>query len=358
MSESAIIHSFAGTTDWLAHLKRYSRDALRFSHAAHSMGVWTDDTANSTVTWAQGGPLGRVPGLRCDSARGQFWFGLSDWSGLHPALVVERNDIPASVRCGLMESVTQVLIGQLQRLVGGPVSVVAVETESDRLQQELPLCAGFTWAGPAGDGSRLVQAQFRATVAMLDRAESLAALANAGSPLLAELPMHLPVLAGVSRLTITQFRSLRVGDVLRPSPPIAVDQPLRVEVPLGRQAGRRLRARVTQQSLILENLMNARIDPPPVAATDLDSVAKELPLDLDDVDLEVAIEIGQLNVTVGQLSNLKPGQALALARGINPAAVRLTVKNQMVATGELVAVGDEFAVMIKSLGGSRRGQSA
>lgn len=358
MSELTVINAFAGSTDWLKSIKQYSRNAFRFAQAAHAMGQWSDEKSGSQLNWGRGGPLGAAAGLVCDGARGRFWFGLSDWSALHPALAVERDDIPAQIRAGLMESAAQQLIGQLQHLVGGPVAVVRPAIDSDALTHELALAAHFEWDSAALSGSGPVQGLLRTTISMLDRAEALAAVAVVSPGLLASLPVYLPVQAGISRLSVSQFQSLRIGDVLRPTPPIAVDQPLRVEVPLGRHSSRRLRARVTQQSLILESYVNARIDPPPVTAAVPDAADSEEPLDLGDVDLEVAIEIGQLNATVGQLSSLKPGQALPLARGINPASVRLTVRNQVVATGELVAVGDEFAVMIKSLGGSRRGQSA
>lgn len=66
--------------------------------------------------------------------------------------------------------------------------------------------------------------------------------------------------------------------------------------------------------------------------------------------LQVSIEaiLGGGQVTIGELNALQPGETLSLdARLADPVEIRLN--GVAIATGELVAVGDNFAVRIATI---------
>ncbi|WP_347556980.1 type III secretion system cytoplasmic ring protein SctQ [Robbsia sp. KACC 23696] len=67
---------------------------------------------------------------------------------------------------------------------------------------------------------------------------------------------------------------------------------------------------------------------------------------LNDVDLMVHIEIGCVAMPAAELARVRPGYILTLPEKISNAAVNLVVSGRTVATGELVAVGDQLGVRV------------
>jgi type III secretion system YscQ/HrcQ family protein len=70
---------------------------------------------------------------------------------------------------------------------------------------------------------------------------------------------------------------------------------------------------------------------------------------IEDIPLSVIVQLAEVQMTVGELSSLQPGNLLKL--DIQPENdVALVVNNRVFAMGELVAIGDHVGVRIKQLG--------
>jgi flagellar motor switch protein FliN/FliY len=65
----------------------------------------------------------------------------------------------------------------------------------------------------------------------------------------------------------------------------------------------------------------------------------------DSVDLQVEVFVGETQLTIGELNRLKDGAVLRLSATLAD-PVELRVNGARIARGELVAVGDQFAVRI------------
>ncbi len=63
------------------------------------------------------------------------------------------------------------------------------------------------------------------------------------------------------------------------------------------------------------------------------------------ITVECTVRIGTLNLTINELRQLKKGQVLSLEQKTDT-PVELLVHNQIIATGELLCVGDHFAIRI------------
>lgn len=70
---------------------------------------------------------------------------------------------------------------------------------------------------------------------------------------------------------------------------------------------------------------------------------------LDNLEIELGAYIGDAKLTLAELNDLKPDTVLRLDRGLNE-LVELQLNGVTVATGELVAVGDQFGVRINEIG--------
>lgn len=69
---------------------------------------------------------------------------------------------------------------------------------------------------------------------------------------------------------------------------------------------------------------------------------------IDGLPVRVEAILGAANVKVGELSNLKPGDVLPLENLLgDPVSLRLNGKT--IAYGELVSMGDNFAIRIQAI---------
>ncbi|MGI4859174.1 MAG: type III secretion system cytoplasmic ring protein SctQ [Janthinobacterium lividum] len=71
---------------------------------------------------------------------------------------------------------------------------------------------------------------------------------------------------------------------------------------------------------------------------------------LDGVDLMVHLELGCIAMAAAELARVRPGDILTLPERISHATVNLVVSGRTVATGELVAVGDQLGVRVHRSG--------
>ena len=74
-----------------------------------------------------------------------------------------------------------------------------------------------------------------------------------------------------------------------------------------------------------------------------DTAARELPV-------QVAFDIGQIELSVGEMSSLQPGYVFALPTHLEGANVTLRANGRVAGRGEVVAVGDTLGVRLLSWG--------
>ncbi|PCK07602.1 MAG: flagellar motor switch protein FliN [Alteromonadaceae bacterium] len=63
------------------------------------------------------------------------------------------------------------------------------------------------------------------------------------------------------------------------------------------------------------------------------------------ISVEVAVQVGSLNISLDQLFSMKSGEVLKMNESLNT-PVTLLIDNKAVAKGALVAVDDNFGVQI------------
>lgn len=87
-----------------------------------------------------------------------------------------------------------------------------------------------------------------------------------------------------------------------------------------------------------------------IAPADLaDSAARSLAARMiDDVEVEIEAFVGDTRMTVAELGALRPDGVVVLDAPLNQ-AVELRLKGATIARGELVAVGDKFAVRLTEI---------
>jgi type III secretion protein Q len=100
--------------------------------------------------------------------------------------------------------------------------------------------------------------------------------------------------------------------------------------------------RITVQS-IGDPVMTPSHTAAPATAED----ATNLPLDrLDALEVSLRFEVGELQVSLGELKTLKPGHVFDLGQPLNRCVVRVLAHGNVLGKGHLVAVGDRLGVRI------------
>lgn len=67
-----------------------------------------------------------------------------------------------------------------------------------------------------------------------------------------------------------------------------------------------------------------------------------------DVPVTLTVELGRVNLTMGRLADLKPGDVVELSRH-SRAPVELTSNGRLVARGELILIDTELGVRVTSV---------
>ncbi len=81
----------------------------------------------------------------------------------------------------------------------------------------------------------------------------------------------------------------------------------------------------------------------------VDSAVRSRELDLlGDVDLQVTVQLGAVNMTVRELLSLEDGSVLELDRAAG-AAVDVLVNGRLVARGDVVVIDEELGVRITEI---------
>lgn len=166
-----------------------------------------------------------------------------------------------------------------------------------------------------------------------------------------ELPAAVSLRLRIEPLPFADWSSLRPGDVIvvgrRSRLPAVEAQASGLAWPLAADPGgwriagapRHLPNRVAQEAPSMNEYATPAADASDANATDPDTLARQLPVD-------VAFEIGRSELRVGELSALQPGYVFPLAGPLEGANVTIRANGQAVGHGEVVAVGDTLGVRL------------
>lgn len=300
---------------------------------------WSIGEAGEQLRWGGVPSNGNMTGLRCNSPVGVVWIGLNDWAVLKDVLVIDRPDIPENIRLGLMESVAQPLIAALARLIGWPMACQEVCDADDLPEPCTAIRAPFTWMDSTG--AKLTSGLVCGPVELLQRASRLR-VPDSHLPLDRNLPAALMLDVGECELTIEEIRSLREGDMLRPIQRIQANTAVTV-CARSRFGAISFAALVHKNRIRIENRMKVAMAN---SADEQPMIQRE---ELRALPLKVKFELGAMQMTVGELSDLRSGQVIELNQDLNSAAIDVTVDGRLFARGELVAIGEELAIQITQM---------
>lgn len=158
---------------------------------------------------------------------------------------------------------------------------------------------------------------------------------------------------GASRLQLQEVRAIAAGDIVGIEHWRSQGPGLHCIASLvrahERSRGPRIHAlaegsRITVQSL--GGAPMAHAESPAAAAPDDGS---SLPLDrLDALEVTLRFEVGELELTLGELKTLKPGHVFELSQPLNRSAVRILAHGNLLGNGHLVAVGERLGVRVST----------
>jgi type III secretion protein Q len=160
-----------------------------------------------------------------------------------------------------------------------------------------------------------------------------------------ELRMPIAFELGSTTLRLDEMRGIRAGDI------VSVDRwqsKGRAVVVRGIVAGHGSTwVALAEGSKIEVQAMNDLTITPLREADDKAQGNAALPLDrLDALEVTLRFEVGDLEVSLGELKSIGPGHVFDLAQPLNRSEVRVLAHGNLLGKGHLVAVGDRLGVRI------------
>jgi type III secretion system YscQ/HrcQ family protein len=328
----------------LAALPQLSSTAVQWRNRAYACApcLLSDERI---FVWQDAGAFTPVGELVCTVGDGELAIACDSLARIEPRLEGLEHFVPTETCAALVEHALAPLLAQIERWLGTPVigrefrRTGALATPA-ALGDEV--AAGFVLLDR--DRQPVVRGLLRAGPALWQQFDFERA-AHLGMRRRHAVPLRLSVRLGGCSLSLSELRSLAVGDALRPTPRIAAgSQTLHVQLAAG--ARHQLAARLAGDQLTVEQTVTP-LDTPAAAAAAADPSAKAIDdAWLDDMACEVAFELGTLSMTVGELARLRSGQTLRLGVRLAEQPVRVMVASRVVARGELATVGDELVVVL------------
>lgn len=243
---------------------------------------------------------------------------------------IEIEGLPDALRLGCLEACLEDALEALRR------HGVALELQGWQPAAET-LPAQFGWELQLDDAPFLagtVHGESEACAYLATRAERASPRPVRSA---ADLPFSVHVAVAQMIMSVTALRDLAPGDVLLPNLSAADWASGRCELWSGnRSLGSAVR---NQQTVRLHAMKQTTQTPPPPGTA--------AALSVDDLPVQIAFDVGQIEVTVGQLRTLGDGFTFEL-----PAApermVTIRANGREIGHGELVDLGDKMGVRIAS----------
>ncbi len=272
-----------------------------------------------------------------------------DAVGLAALIGEARSDLlPPELRTILLADALHPVTQALQDQFRQPIEWLAAE--EDNPPAESPLCFQMQ----RNDGSVAMQGyvQFDDPLALDALVPKFDAKPSGPVPAAFDrLRMSLRFEIGHSRLQLQEVRAIAAGDIVGIEHWRSQGPALHASASLGRAHTAACRphihalaegARITVQS------PGVAMTKPTESPTDsaLDEAAN-LPLDrLDALEVTLRFEVGELELTLGELKMLKPGHVFELSQPLNRSTVRILAHGNVLGKGHLVAVGERLGVRI------------
>lgn len=251
--------------------------------------------------------------------------------------------LPAAWRGLLVEHALLAPIQRFEAHGGRPVRFVAQAP-----QRPLPVCIGLC----IGAGQAWLELDETAAGLLADALDALPAAPRS----LDGLPLPAVIEAGWQWLDLAELRSLRPGDVVMLERPagghrLRLAGRFQVACEHAGPAAIRLCAGFSPDTdpPLADSLFSPFMEPQPMDAPhDTPRTASLTDEALDRLPLQLACEIGRLDLPLGEVRTLGEGSVLALDRPLDE-PVRLCVNGRCIGRGELVRLGDGLGVRLTSL---------
>ncbi len=251
--------------------------------------------------------------------------------------------LPAALRAILLAEATRHWVDALEKATRQRFEWTPAE-ESVPFDAQRAAC--FRLEGDGGAAWR-GYLQFEDPAALDAFAPPLAA-SNAAVAAPARLRFPLRWRLGETRIRLHEMRGIARGDILSIEDWRAAGAAVIVSADLGGAAGLRLAglaegSRITLQHT-RDDTMNRSTETP---VADEPHDAAELPLDrLDALEVTLRFEVGDLQLSLGELKNLRAGHVFELGQPLNRSPVRILAHGNLLGKGTLVAVGDRLGVRV------------
>jgi len=192
--------------------------------------------------------------------------------------------------------------------------------------------------------------QFDDAAALADLAPPLgpsAALPATTVDPLARLRFPLRWRIGTTQIRLREVRSVRAGDI------VSVEdwQSAGAAIVATAEAGaRRFVALAEGSRITIQQSKDSTMNRNPntaTNATELQEAAANAPIDrLDALEVTLRFEVGDLEVSLGELRNLRAGHVFELGQPLNRSVVRILAHGNLLGKGYLVAVGERLGVRV------------
>ena len=163
--------------------------------------------------------------------------------------------------------------------------------------------------------------------------------------------LHVPLRfsLGSTRIRLAELRSVAPGDIVSIEDWRAAGAAVVVTAEVGGPAGRRLAGLAEGTRITLQQTrdmtMNRHQDA--ASAATAPPEAGEATLDrLDALEVSLRFEVGELQLSLGELKNIRAGHVFELGQPLNRSPVRILAHGNLLGKGTLVAVGDRLGVRV------------
>jgi type III secretion protein Q len=298
--------------------------------------------------------------LRCGMLNASLLIDLSQLAGLASVVRADQSgnfdpEVEKNLRATVAAILLEPLLRGLARLGMEGVEVTGLEQNPEPVDRDAECCAV---------SFRLGGERYDAVFAHIDDGwleafeQRVAQSCLPFATRISEITVPGRLLLGEKQISITTLDSLRTGDIILRALPAGLSafflkQSSSVRMPIvwGHHGARQLRAMADIAHDLLTLIENPTMSHDMSFSTPL-SDFRDIPVEIDHLDLPLKLEIDTLSLPVAQLSALRAGYVLELPTAVADARIRLVTYGQTIGFGELVTVGDHLGVRLVQLSSS------
>lgn len=256
--------------------------------------------------------------------------------------------LPASLHAPLLQAALAPCIKQLAQLQRGPASVLAIHTT------QLPTPAEFAmrWqlqaanASAASGAATLLHGHLHTdSLGLMSLAGVLAQRPVPTAAPDPHLPIRLQATLGCTHLCNYEVADLALGDVLMLTHNYLQGQ-RQLWLAAGERAG--LHVQLTSDTNFSQlTVLQAWSETMPSLIHDVDASANAA-VSLDNIPVKISFDLGEMELSLAQVTALRPGQALTL-RHAPTGTVAIRANGALIGHGDLVEIDGQMGVCISAL---------